>query len=103
MDSFVFATVHELSRAIRQRDVSAVEIIKAYLDQIGRYNPQLNAIVTLDAENATARAKELDGAAARGIFWGPLHGIPITLKDSLCTAGLRTTSGHPDLSNYCPA
>ena len=102
MPSLTFATVQELSKALRRRDVSAVEIVEAYLERIARYNPQLNAIVTLDAENALARAKEADASLSSSISWGPLHGIPITLKDSLCTAGLRTTSGHPELSNYTP-
>src|SRR5581483_396831 len=102
MASLGFATVKQCSQAICQRDVSSVEVVKVLLDRITRFNPRLNAIVTLDGENALARAEEADAALSRGNSWGPLHGIPITIKDSLTTAGLRTTSGHPDLSNYIP-
>ena len=103
MDGLSFATAQQLVKAMRERDISCVEVVQAHLDRIARFNPQLNAIVTLDAENALARAEEADAALARGSSWGPLHGVPITIKDSLCTAGLRTTSGHPDLANHIPA
>jgi amidase len=73
------------------------------LIQIVRHNPALNAIVTLDEERARARAKEADAALAQGEIWGPLHGVPVTIKDSIETAGLRTTSGFPPLADYTPS
>jgi amidase len=97
-----FATVHELAAAIRERRVSAVEVLEAHLARIARYNPALNAIVTLNQEGARARAREADAALARGQVWGPLHGVPVTIKDSFSTAGIRTTSGFPPLANYIP-
>lgn len=83
MDNIVFSTVQELAMVIRQRQISAAEVLEAYLAQIARHNPALNAIVTLDEERARARAKEADTLLARGEIWGPLHGVPITIKDAI--------------------
>jgi len=95
-----FISVCQLATMIRKRQVSAVEVTDAYLTQIERHNSALNAIVTLDAENARTRAVLADEALARDEVWGPLHGVPVTIKDSLETAGLRTTSGFPPLADY---
>lgn len=103
MNNLVFATVQELATSIRQRRVSATEGLEAHLAQIARHNPALNAIVTLDEERARRRARDADAALARGDVWGPLHGVPITIEDSIETAGLRTTSGFPPLADYVPA
>jgi amidase len=103
VNNLVFATVQKLATGIRQRHVSATEVLDAHLAQIARHNPGLNAIVTLDEERARRRAQDADAALARGEVWGPLHGIPITIKDSIETAGLRTTSGFPPLPDYVPA
>lgn len=102
VNDIVFAGAQELASLIRDRQVSATEVLEAFLDQIARYNPLLNAIVTLDVERARARAKEADGMLARGELWGPLHGVPITIKDAIETAGLRTTGGYPPLAGYVP-
>ncbi len=97
------ASAGELAAAIRARTVSAVEVLDAYLAQIDRWNPTLNAIVTLDADGAQRRAAAADAAWARGEWWGPLHGVPVTLKDGHSTAGMRTTAGYPPLAHYIPA
>ena len=99
MDNLVFATAQELAAAIRQRQVSAVELLDAHLAQIARHNPVLNAIVTLDEEGARRRAQSADDAIAKDEIWGPLHGVPITLKDVHDTAGLRSTMGHVPLAD----
>jgi amidase len=98
----IFATARDLATAIRKRRVSAVEVLEAHLAHIARDNPALNAIVTLNEEEARVRAREADAALARGKALGPLHGVPVTIKDSFATAGLRTTSGFPPLANYIP-
>lgn len=98
----IFATASELAGAIRERRASAVEVLDAHLACIARHNPALNAIVTLNEEGARKRAAEADAALARGEIWGPLHGVPVTIKDSFATAGLRTTSGYPPLADYIP-
>jgi amidase len=103
MQDIAFATAFELANAIRVRQVSAVEVLEAHLTRIGRYNPALNAIVTLDEEGARSRAKAADAAMAMGEIWGPLHGVPITLKDVHDTAGIRSTMGLPALADRIPA
>jgi len=103
MNNLVFTTAQKLARSICQRQVSATEVLEARLQQIARHNRALNAIVTLDEERARTRAREADAALARGELWGPLHGVPITIKDSIETAGLRTTSGFSPLAEYVPA
>ncbi len=98
----VFASTTQLAAAIRAGHVSATEALEAHLAQIERHNPTLNAIITLDAERAYERAREADAALARGEVWGPLHGVPFTLKDAHATAGMRTTTGFPPLADYVP-
>jgi amidase len=103
MNDPVFAPATELAKTIRVRRTSAIAVLEAHLAQIARHNTALNAIVTLDEERARARAIAADNALARGEVWGPLHGVPVTIKDSFATAGIRTTSGYPPLANYIPA
>jgi amidase len=88
-----------LAAAIRARRVGALEIVDAHLARIERWNEPLNAIVTLDADRARDRARAADAALARGEIWGPLHGVPFTLKDAHATAGVRTTTGFPPLDH----
>lgn len=92
MSNLTFATAHQLARMIRDREVSAVEVLDAYLAQIAQHNSKLNAICTLDEENARTRSKLADEALAKGENWGALHGVPITIKDIFETAELRTTA-----------
>ncbi len=102
MSSLTFACAHQLAQMIRDRQVSAVEVLDAYLTQIALQNSKLNAICTLDAENARTRAKLADEALAKGENWGALHGVPITIKDIFETAGLLTTAGYIPLKDYVP-
>jgi len=98
-----FSSAVELAGSIRARRVSARELLETHLARIARHNPALNAICTLDEARALERARAADAALARGELWGPLHGVPFTIKDALETAGLRTTGGHPPLKDYVPA
>jgi amidase len=98
----VFSDTTELADAIRAGRVSAREVLSAHLAQIASHNPALNAVITLDAERASQRARDADDALARGETWGPLHGVPYTLKDAHATAGVRTTTGFPPLADYVP-
>ena len=95
-----FASALEVARAIRRGEVSCVELTTHLLERIERFNPQLNAIVTLTPDAALARARAADEARARGEWWGPLHGVPCTIKDTFETAGVRTTAGAPFLSAH---
>lgn len=102
MNDLVFQPAHRLAQMIRDRQISAIELLNAYLAQIEKHNPKLNAICTLDEENARIRAKQADEALFRGENWGTLHGVPITIKDIFETAGLRTTAGYIPLKDYVP-
>ena len=102
MSDLVFLPAHQLAQMIRDRQVSAVEVFDAYLAQISKHNSKLNAICTLDADNARATAKLADEALARGEYWGALHGVPVTIKDIFETVGLRTTAGYIPLKDYIP-
>ena len=100
--NIVYSSALELSAAIRARRVSALDVVDAHLDQIEAHNTALNAVVTLDAFAARERARAADDALARGELWGPLHGVPFTLKDAHATAGMRTTTGFEPLADYLP-
>jgi amidase len=93
MTDLIFSSATAIAAAIRQKRVSAQEMVQAYLERINRVNPRLNAVVQLRAEAALAEARAADAAQARGDRLGPLHGVPITLKDSIDTAGVITSGG----------
>jgi amidase len=97
-----FLPAAEIAAGIRAKRFSSVEVMQAYLKQIEQVNPALNAIVTLDAEGALAKAKAADAALAAGTELGSLHGLPIAHKDTLLTRGMRTTFGSPIYKNFVP-
>jgi amidase len=96
-------SARELARLIRERTVSPVEVLDAHLAAIAGINPQLNAIVTLAAEQAQDAARRAERAVAKGEPLGPLHGLPVAIKDITPTAGIRTTFGSPLYTDYVPA
>jgi amidase len=102
MDDFLFGSATALARAIRTKEVSAVEAATAHLARIEAVNPALNAVVQLAPERALAEAAAADRALARGADLGPLHGLPITLKDSLDTEGIVTTWGTAGRRDFVP-
>jgi amidase len=91
-----FLPAQELARRLRRREIGARELLEHYLARIERLNPTLNAVVVFDAERARQRADEADAALAKGpdALWGPLHGVPMTVKESFNVAGLPTTYGY---------
>lgn len=91
-----------IARAIRDGELSAVEVTGMYIDRIGQVNPKIHAVVQLQAEAALARARDLDALAARKAFAGPLHGVPVTIKDSLDTAGIVSTAGTEGRAAFVP-
>jgi hypothetical protein len=95
MDDRAFASASELSDEIRDRRIGCVELLDFYLARAERHNPVLNAIVVWQIDQAQERARAADDALARGERWGPLHGIPMTVKESFSVAGLPTTFGNP--------
>lgn len=103
MSDLCFLPAIDLVRLIRQREVSAREVLDAHLSQIERLNPAVNAIVTLvEPERAREAAAALDARLARGEATGPLAGLPIAHKDLLPTKGLRTTFGSPLFERFVP-
>jgi amidase len=101
-DSLPFSSARDLAEALRRRDVSAREVLEAHLAQIDRWNPSINAVVTLDVEAAERAAAEADRRSAAGEPLGPLHGLPISFKDTHATAGMRTTYGSVVHANWIP-
>ena len=93
MDDIIYASATSIARAIQEGDVSAVEVVQAHLDRIAEVNDRLNAVVRLCADRALDEARAADAALARGESGGPLHGVPMTLKDSLDTEDVVTTGG----------
>jgi amidase len=95
-------TASQVAKAIRTGATSSFEVIESLVKRIDQYNPPLNAIITIDIDRARQRAQEADEAARRGEIWGPLHGVPMTIKDSFETAGMRTVSGYPPFAQNVP-
>lgn len=93
----------ELAARVRRCEVSCVELVQAHLDRIDEVNPVLNAVVARDDERSLAVAARADAALAVGEEIGPLHGVPITLKDSIETADLPTTAGTEGWRDHRPA
>jgi amidase len=90
-----FQSAAAIARLIRDRKVSAAEALEHFLARVEKHNPRLNAITWLDAGRARARARAADEALAKGEVWGPLHGVPMTIKESFNAAGSPTTWGDP--------
>ena len=91
----------QMAARIRDGSVSAMgELLEAHLRQIGRWNPKLNAFVSIDAERARVQAKEADDAVRAGRPLGPLHGVPMTIKSSIDVAGLLSEAGTPTRRGY---
>ena len=91
----VDSTARAQAAAVRSGEISAAELLELHLDRIEERNPELNAIVSLDAERARAWAAVADQAQASGEETGPLHGLPFAVKDTHALAGWRTTYGSP--------
>ena len=92
----------ELAAAIRAREISSRELLELYLDRVERLNAPINAVVTLDADRARVAADAADAALGRGDDVGPLHGLPVTIKDAIETEGIRSTGGAVELSDHVP-
>ena len=93
----------EASARIRNGSVAPSQLLAACLDRIGTYNPKLNAYITVTREAALEQARQLDAEQKAGRLRGPLHGIPIALKDNIDTAGIRTTAASAVFDDRVPA
>lgn len=90
----------ELARMIRNGEITSEALLEAFLERGERYNSELNAIIFLDAESARKRARQADAALARGENWGPLHGVPMTIKETYEVVDMPTTAGAPRLKDH---
>jgi amidase len=102
MDELLYASATSLAQAIREKRASSYEVVEAYIHRIEAVNPQLNAVVQLAADTALTQAREADSALARGEIKGPLHGVPITIKDSFDTREIISTAGTRGRASYIP-
>lgn len=101
-DDLCFLSATEQSKLIRSQKISVQELIRAHLDQIERYNPVLNAIVTLTADSAMAEAYAADQQLEKNTEVGILHGLPVAHKDLFLTKGVRTTFGSLAFEDFVP-
>ena len=97
-----FLTASDLVQKIKAREISAVEVLQAHLEQIERVNPHVNAIVTLLPDRAEQAARAIDEQLDRGEDPGPLCGLPVAHKDLVVTKGIRTTFGSPIYQDFIP-
>jgi aspartyl-tRNA(Asn)/glutamyl-tRNA(Gln) amidotransferase subunit A len=101
-DELAYATIGELAPQIQRRELSPVELTDLILERIDRLNPKLDAFITVTADLARAQARTAEAELASGHYRGPLHGVPVSLKDLYLTAGIRTTGGSKILADYRP-
>ena len=92
----------ELAEAIREKQVSTLEVVESILERIEAINPKINAYVTLTADSALADARKADDAVMKGEKLGALHGVPVSIKDLVFTKGVRTTMGSKLLRDFVP-
>ena len=102
ISNFLEADLTDLSWLISTRELSSAEVVTAALEQLGRLEPKLNAFITVLDEQARTAAKAADDEMAHGQHRGPLHGVPITIKDMFATSGVRTTGASKILLDWVP-
>jgi amidase len=95
MDEDAFGSTAGLAARVRERKIGCLEALDFFLARAEKYNPALNAVVTWQTDRARERARAADAALARGENWGPLHGVPMTVKESFSVEGMPTTWGNP--------
>src|SRR5918992_4074013 len=97
-----FLPATKLSGLIQSKEVSPVEATEAYLERIGQVDDKLNAYITVCREEALAQARQAEQDIAAGRYLGPMHGIPVAVKDQFWTKGIRTTNGSTILKDFIP-
>src|SRR5918911_1731595 len=95
MSALAYESAGELARRIRDREISCLELLEHFIARVEQLDSKTNAIPVRDFDRARIRAREADAALAKGEVWGPLHGLPMTVKESYDVAGLKTTWGFP--------
>ena len=102
MNDLIYLSVTQLEKALRDKEVSSSEIVDAYLNRIEQINPKINAVVQITSDEARREALEADNLLMKDEIKGPLHGIPITIKDNIETAGVICTSGTKGREKFIP-
>ena len=97
-----FLSVSQVAALIKDRSLSPVDVVESYLDRIDSLNGRLYAYLTVCRDEAIQAARESQAALERGEYLGPMHGVPVAVKDQLNTAGIRTTSGTPIFNDFIP-
>ena len=100
--SLMSLTAVELGRKIKEKEVTVEEAVTAALDAIEKREAQVHSFVTVDREGALKRAKEVQAKIDAGELTGPLAGVPVAIKDNMCTKGLLTTCSSKILYNFVP-
>jgi amidase len=103
VQDIAFWPAKRLAGHLRRRKIGCLELLDHYLKRVERHNPKLNAIIATDLDGARKRARAADRALAKGDTWGPLHGVPMTIKESYDVVGLPTTWGVPELKHNIAA
>ncbi|MBW1699437.1 MAG: amidase [Deltaproteobacteria bacterium] len=102
MHEIPFRSAKQLASLIRRKKVGCLELLDIYLKRIEQYNSRINAVIFMNLEEARKRARAADRALAEGKLWGPLHGVPMTIKESYDVIGMPTTWGLPQLRKNYP-
>src|SRR5215207_3848105 len=102
-DSIESATLQHVTKLIKTQKLSPVEVVDACLQRIEDLNPKLNAFITVLADEAREQAQEAEMEIRAGKWRGPLHGIPVGIKDFYDTAGIKTTAGYEHFRDRVPA
>ncbi len=100
--SFVFASAGDIAAAIRAKHTTALAVVEQHLDRIASVNPKLNALVHVDAEGARSAARALDALQTSGTLKGPLHGVPVSIKDTIEVAGMPCSGGTLGRKSFVP-
>ncbi|HZD26627.1 MAG TPA: amidase family protein, partial [Alphaproteobacteria bacterium] len=102
MTDLAFEPALVLAGRVKSGEVGAEELLDLYLGRVERYNPALNAVIRIQADKAREKARAADAARARGEALGPLHGVPMTIKESYDWAGTPSTWGNPAFADNYP-
>ena len=102
MKSMLFNTATSYAASIKNKSITSLDLVKAHIAYIKKHNGRINAVIHLDEENALAQARLADERIANGMDMGPLHGVPMTIKDAFRIKGVPTTYGLPQYKNYLP-
>jgi len=103
MPEIPFRSAKQLAALLRRRKLGCLELLDLYLARVARHNPRINAVVVTSVESARKRARAADAALRKGQVWGPLHGVPMTVKESYDVVGMPTTWGIGELKDNYPA